>query len=57
MWLCELVRDRDIKFVSVDDASNANIECTFHELPGASWTTRQARAAAKYVGEIIDAIP
>lgn len=55
--MCELNRDVDIKFVSVDDASNDDITCTFKELPGASWTSHAVSKTSGYIKGVIDKVP
>lgn len=56
-WICELRRDVDIKWVSVNDASDEDVSCTFHEVPGLSWTTSNARAVSRYVRSVIESLP
>jgi hypothetical protein len=41
----------------VDDATNAEVSCTFHAIPGVSWTTSEARTVARYFKRIIDVLP
>lgn len=57
IWICHLNRDVDIIWPSIEDATDGDVTCTFHELPGASWTARQASSLSRSIKRVLDKIP